>query len=262
MANFKMTEIKALISCLLLSPMILPLMAAVGLIFQKKVWVLRFVKLCLYLFLILSLPVTENIISGYWESIPPLQLKETQAFLPQAIVVIGGGIEYSAFEYPGAVTVTPGTMLRLRYAAKLAKETRLPVMTSGGVVPENIGISEASVMAEVLQTEFAVPATWQERQSRNTLENARFSRRILQQQGIDRIILVTQAYHMPRAELEFRKAGFQVLAAPTAAIHKSHSGFFGQDFLPSVKALDHAFLMEHEFMGMLWYSLQDLVNSR
>ena len=151
MADFKMTEIKALISSLLLSPLILPLMAAVGLMFQKKVWVLRFVKLCIYLFLILSLPVTENIISGYWESIPPFQLKQTETFLPQAIVVIGGGIQHSAFEYPGSVTVTPGTMLRLRYAAKIAKETNLPVMTSGGVVPDDIGVSEASVMADVLQ---------------------------------------------------------------------------------------------------------------
>jgi len=221
-----MTEIKALLSYLLLSPMILPLMAAIGLIFQNKALVLRFVKLCLYLFLILSLPVTENTISAYWENIAPLQLKQTQAFLPQAIVVIGGGIEYSAFEYAGAITVSPRTLLRVRYAAKLAKETRLPVLTSGGVMPENGGISEAAVMAETLQTEFAVPVAWQERESRNTLENARFSRRILEQQGIDRIILVTQAYHMPRAELEFRKAGFQVLAAPTAAMHKSHSGFF------------------------------------
>jgi uncharacterized SAM-binding protein YcdF (DUF218 family) len=198
-----------------------------------------------------------EIISRHWESIPPLQLNQTQAFLPQAIVVIGGGIEYSAFEYPGAVTVGPRTLLRLRYAAKLAKETRLPVLASGGVDPSNGGDSEAAVMAETLLTEFSVPVTWQERQSRNTLENARFSWRILQQQGIDRIILVTQAYHMPRAELEFRKAGFRVLAAPTAAIHKSHSGFFGQDFLPSVPALEHAVLLAHECVGMLWYRLHD-----
>ena len=257
MANFIMTEIKALISYLLLSPMILPLLAAVGLIFQKKVMALRFVKLCLYLFLLLSLPVTENTISAYWETIAPMQLKQTQDFLPQAIVVIGGGLQYSAFEYADAVTVSTRTLLRVRYAAKLAKETGLPVLTSGGEDPQNGGISEAALMAGVLQNEFAVPVAWQDRQSRNTSENARFSRRILQQQGIDNIILVTQAYHMPRAELEFRKVGFQVLTAPTAAIHKSHSGFFGQDFLPSVSALENAVLMMHEFVGMLWYRLHD-----
>jgi uncharacterized SAM-binding protein YcdF (DUF218 family) len=257
LAFFKMTEIKTLLSFLLLSPMILPLMAAVGLAFQKQTNILRFVKLCLYLFMVLSLPATENTLSGYWESSKPLQLQQTQEFLPQAIVVIGGGTETSAFEYEGAITVSPRTLIRLRYAAKLAKATHLPLLASGGVQAESRGVSEAALMANVLESEFAVPAVWQERESLNTHENARFSKRLLQQHGIDRIILVTQAYHMPRAELEFRKAGFQVLAAPTNFMHKTNNGFFWKSFMPSVYALENAFLLAHESVGMLWYGLHE-----
>jgi len=176
-------------------------------------------------------------------------------FLPQAIVVIGGGLDPAAVEYRSDATVKAGTLLRLRYAAKLARETGLPVMVSGGRSMDSTEASEAEIMASVLQEEFAVPVAWREAGSRNTAENARFSRNILRQQSIDRIILVTQAYHMPRAESEFRKAGFQVLAAPTAFFGRA-GGFSWFDWIPSVKALEQCFLLAHESVGMLWYSLR------
>ena len=53
-----------------------------------------------------------------------------------------------------------------------------------------------------------------EEQSRNTIENAVFSRLIADPKPGERWLLVTSAYHMPRAIAVFRAAGFLVEAYP------------------------------------------------
>ncbi|MDD4914747.1 MAG: YdcF family protein [Methylococcales bacterium] len=255
-----MSLIPSLLTLLILSPTVLLLVAMADLIYFKKrnLWLAKF---ALFLFLILSLPWVEEKLAWYWECFPALHEADVQNFRPQAIVVLGGGLERNAREYGDGPTVKPNTLLRLRYAAKLARQSGLPVLASGGHTLEHAAESEAEVMGRILQTEFSIPVVWQETASLTTLENARFSRRILQQQGIDRIMLVTQAYHMPRAEKEFRKAGFQVLAGPTdfkgSASPLENLLLNPVLWLPSVKALNTCFLLIHETVGMLWYSLKN-----
>ena len=53
-----------------------------------------------------------------------------------------------------------------------------------------------------------------EDKSRNTVENALFSKRLAQPKPGERWLLVTSAYHMPRSVGVFRKAGFPVEAYP------------------------------------------------
>jgi uncharacterized SAM-binding protein YcdF (DUF218 family) len=244
---------------LFLTPLFLVLLALMDLFFfrMRGFWLAR---LGLLGFFILSLPLLEQKLAWYWEYFPPLGAEDMQKFQPQAIVIIGGGIERNALEYGKAPTVKPNTLLRLRYAAKLSSQTGLPVLASGGSTLDHADESEAQLISQILQEEFAIPIVWQETHSQTTLENARLSREILRQKGIDRIILVTQAYHMPRAEKEFRKAGFQVLAGPTdfrgSADMIADAMFYPVLWIPSVKALETGFLLIHETVGMLWYSLK------
>lgn len=244
--------ILSILKSLLLPPIGLLLLAMLGLAFHKRKAGLPLARVSLLLLLILSLPFVVNKLARFWECFPALRSEQVEQFLPQAIVVIGGGLDHAASEYSSEWTVKSGTLLRLRYAAKLAKETGLPVLVSGGKMLASPDVSEARIMASVLQQEFTIPIVWQEAESQNTAENARLSRNMLRQQGIDRIILVTQAYHMPRAESEFRKAGFQVLPAPTAFIGRDLD-FSLFDWMPSVRAFEHVFLLAHESLGMFWY---------
>ena len=67
----------------------------------------------------------------------------------------------------------------------------------------------------VLHDEYALTPKWLDDQSRDTAENAAQMAALMRRDGIRRIALVTDATHIPRASEAFRKAGFDVLPAPT-----------------------------------------------
>jgi uncharacterized SAM-binding protein YcdF (DUF218 family) len=245
----------ALIYCiklLVLPPASLIILALLGLLLHKRkqgFWV-ALTSLCLLL--MLSLPVVVSQWARFWERFPPLEVSQIGLFKARAIVVIGGGAVLHADEYRSLQTVNYRTLLRIRYAAKLARELDLPILVSGGNVMGTEYFSEAQLMADVLEQEFNTPVAWLESKSRNTAENAQFTGRMLREFDINRILLITQAYHMPRAVLEFRKAGFEVLPAPTAFIG-GHSEMTVLDFLPSAATLMNSFLLAHEGLGVLWF---------
>ncbi|MBV2193864.1 MAG: YdcF family protein, partial [Azonexus sp.] len=146
------------------------------------------------------------------------------------------------------------SLIRLRHGARLARETQLPVLISGGR-PLNADNAEAAVMADILKNEFGVAVRWREEQSQDTAGNARQSAEILRSAGIGRIVLVTQAFHMPRARMLFEAAGLQVVPAPAHFVSKTGGGFATGDLLPSASALHHSFYALHEWLGIAWARL-------
>ncbi|WP_428357333.1 YdcF family protein [Methyloprofundus sp.] len=204
--------------------------------------------------LLLSLPIVEKKLAATQEIYPPLNVEALQAFAAQAIVVLGGGLRSPAPEYVGQVSLKDRTLARVRYAALLAKQTQLPVLVSGGKVFKKDLPAEAELMALVLRDEYNQTTRWQETQSRNTFENAQYTQKILSRQGVQRIILVTHAFHMRRAVEQFELQGFVVLPAPTGFFSRADVDIFS--FLPSAKALQHSSLVIHELMGRAWYKIR------
>lgn len=141
----------------------------------------------------------------------------------QAIVVIGGGTE------------------REWYAAKLQRETGLPLLVSG---------EEAIAMAKKI-TKLNAHIQWMEENSHTTEENAEFSANILRQNGVHRILLVTNANHMLRARMIFKYNGFAVIAAPVT--FSRHEPLSILDFMPSSRGLEHSRAPWHELLGILWF---------
>ncbi|HUV99147.1 MAG TPA: YdcF family protein [Gallionella sp.] len=170
-----------------------------------------------------------------------------------AIVILGGGTYFHAPEYSGQDTVSDATLVRLRYGAKLQRETGKPILVTGGK-PLGNSVSEAQQMRMSLEQDFGVPVRWTEGASDNTFENAQNSFRILQQAGIRRIYLVTHAWHMPRAAAVFRSAGFEVIEAPTAFTTRYQIDLL--TFLPRAESLRDSKIFVHEIIGLLWYRLK------
>ncbi len=201
----------------------------------------------------LSMPLTARLLLEQWEG-PAAPLPA--AADARAIIVLGGGKNYGAPEY-GGDTVLGATLVRLRYAAHLHRQTRLPVLVSGGS-PEGSAVTEAQAMRQVLEREFGVPVRWAEHGSANTLDNARLSYQVLAAEKIRTVYLVTHAWHMPRAKLAFERAGFQVIAAPTAFTTGYRITVL--DVLPDARALRDSALFFHEVLGMLWYRVRLLAS--
>jgi uncharacterized SAM-binding protein YcdF (DUF218 family) len=174
-----------------------------------------------------------------------------------AIVILGGGRQVSAPEY-GTTTLNPRSIERLRYGVWLSRETGLPMAFSGGIGrAETSGPSEAELAGQIAEREFRQPLRWQEAQSRDTHENALRSVLLLQGQGIERIVLVTHAYHMPRAMRNFEQAMARSAAKPAitlvaAPVARPKLGpWKANDWLPSLRGFEENYLALHELLGLL-----------
>lgn len=245
-----------IIKSLLLPPAIFLLLGIIGWCRYRRQYSRVLVMISFIALILCSMPVIVELLAKQWEAIPVLDREEVKHFEPQAIVVLGGGIKKSSPEYNEKFMLKPLTMDRVRYAGKLANEIGLPVLVTGGVPLKTDWPSEAELMATVLANEFSADVRWQENKSRNSAENARYSRDMLIGEGIDRIILVTHAYHMKRALSQFENNGFKVLPAPTGFISSFKTELSVLSFIPSATSMADCYLIAHEWMGMLWYKLR------
>jgi uncharacterized SAM-binding protein YcdF (DUF218 family) len=242
------------ISALLLPPLVFVVPALFGLALRR--WWPRFgTILCVLALLAL---VVLSTVAGARLLVTPLEAR-IEALSPdamkqaQAIVVLGGGRHKEAAEYTYLDSPSLNTLGRLRYAAHLHKQTGLPLLVTGGR-PDGGEESEAAVMARVLRQEFQVPVKWLEEDSLNTAQNAALSAGMLREAGIERILLVTDALHMPRAQQVFREQGLQVSAAPT--YYQSHDALQPHHYIPGARGLRLTYYAMHEWIGLLWYRLR------
>ena len=187
-------------------------------------------------------------------------LERVEAGLPQtpdfsaaqAIVVLGGDVHFGDGK---AVpdSLGPLSLERVLYAAEAYRRLHLPVAVSGGPV---LG-SDATVgglMKEALERDFAVPVTWNEDRSRTTRENADFTARLMQSEGIATVVLVSHSWHLARGLWVFERAGLQPLPwpAPRSVVRLRRI----DDFLPSIAALHDSFYALHEMFGGIYYRLR------
>ena len=203
---------------------------------------------------LMSLPVMVEWGARALETAPPLAREDWSSLAQHAdaIVVLGSGRERGDPAW-GSDQPTGIGLERQRYAARLAKASGLPVLTSGGL---HYGTppSEAELMAVSMRDDFGVTVRWKEERSRTTWENAQMSAEILLPEGIKRVVVVTQAWHMPRAVWSFEKAGFSVVPAPV--------GFLGQDnarplggWMPEFKSVWQSGQLLNEAVGQVGYRL-------
>lgn len=244
------------LALLLTPPGVIVLIAALGFLLQLK-W--RFlgglvVAASLAALWVLSLPLTGRYLLASLESgVAPLVLAADAKPEAQAIVVLGASRYPAAPEY-GEDTIGSYALERLRYAAHLHRRTGLPILVSGGA-PFGEEVPEAMLMQKALEHDFRAKPKWVEADSRNTAESARLSKKILDAEGIRRVYLVTHAWHMPRAEWAFVRAGFMVTPAPTAFATLGREDLGPLGYLPSPRGLAMSSTALRERLGLRWYKL-------
>ena len=182
------------------------------------------------------------------------------------MVVLGGGTE-SAIP-PRTTVEINGAGDRVLYAAKLYRDGKAErILLSGGSIEwlNNGSTTPADDMAAILM-DIGIPdyALIIENTSRNTYENALYTREILEEEEIEQILLVTSAMHMPRAVALFEKQGFEVIPVPTDfSVTEKVTSDSGVDFLskfidilPNASNLSLTTNAIKEYLGFAMYKIQ------
>jgi uncharacterized SAM-binding protein YcdF (DUF218 family) len=168
------------------------------------------------------------------------------------IILLGGGVYGKAPDLTGQGFPADGMLPRLITAARLQKRLGVPVLVSGGKVFDHLE-AEAPVVARVL-ADLGVPEKKivLEENSRDTSENARYTKRILDRKGFRSPLLVTSAYHMPRSVLLFTKAGIHATAVPAGFRTWEGKTYHWVDYLPTADGLARSTTALREFLGLAW----------
>ncbi len=135
---------------------------------------------------------------------------------PEGIILLGGMISPDVSSARDTVALNEAAE-RITATAELARrypEARI-VMTGGsGALIFDEGAEAIFAVRQLEALGVGYERITAEEQSRNTVENAVFSRLVANPKPGERWLLVTSAYHMPRAMGVFRAAGFPVEAYP------------------------------------------------
>jgi uncharacterized SAM-binding protein YcdF (DUF218 family) len=149
------------------------------------------------------LPRPQTLLQILENRFPPW--RDSGAQIVAGIIVVGG-TDLSRWTPDG------NSALRVRATADLAKQfpSAKIIYSGGGSTPSEAEQGRTILIQLGIEPNRIVVET----QSRSTAENARFSRELVHLKGPDRWVLVTSAFHMPRAIGSFRAAGFSVEAYP------------------------------------------------
>jgi uncharacterized SAM-binding protein YcdF (DUF218 family) len=150
-----------------------------------------------------------------------------------------------------------GAVDRVYKAAALYRARKAPVVivTAGNQPWSESHWSEAQLIRELLM-EWQVPrnAILLENQSRNTRENALFSKRIIDKINCKQPLLVTSSAHMARSVAAFKSVGISVFPVSTDINAVYQQGFSPTDFLPDAGALSATSNALREWLGQQVYA--------
>jgi uncharacterized SAM-binding protein YcdF (DUF218 family) len=181
---------------------------------------------------------------------------------------MGGGTKTA--EYPRPIVELNEAGDRMMYGAWLYHQGKADhiLLTGGNVFTDTNSVEppEAYDMLMIMRM-LSVPeeAIWLETESRNSYENALYSRPLLVAADVDEIMLVTSALHMPRSVALFQKQGFTVIPMPTDFLVTEQSWrlvtaptFMGQlgNVLPTVENLQGTTGALKEYIGWVIYRWQ------
>ncbi len=171
------------------------------------------------------------------------------------IVLLGGGHAADP-NIPVTSQISEESLARLVECVRIHRLIAgSKIILSGGAVYD--AVSEAATFAKAAAIlHVNARDIILEELSRDTEEEAENIRPIV---GQDRFILVTSAYHMPRAMAIFNKAGLKPIPAPTNHFIKERQARAPEDFYPSSMGLMKAEHAVHEYLGLLWFRMRNML---
>ncbi len=189
---------------------------------------------------------------------PPMPMAANEKY--DVGIVLGGMTSYDRVNKEGHFNMSSDRFIQ---TALLYKKGHIKkIIASGGqngIFSED-NFMEADFIAKNL-IDLGIPEEdiLIENQSKNTIENARFSKEIMDRNGgiKTKAVLITSAFHIPRATLTFEQAGIAVRPYPCAfSMLPSAIEFTGASMIPASWAMDSWGSFFRELMGMTYLKLK------
>jgi uncharacterized SAM-binding protein YcdF (DUF218 family) len=189
---------------------------------------------------------------------PPMPMAANEKY--DIGIVLGGMTSYDRVNKQGHFNMSSDRFIQtaLLYKKGYIKK----IIASGGQngMFSDDDFMEADFVAKNL-IDLGIPAKdiWIENQSKNTLENAQFSKQIIDRNGgiKTKAVLITSAFHIPRATLSFEQAGISVRPYPCAfSMLPSATRFSIATMIPASWAMENWGGFFKEMIGMTYLKLK------
>ena len=236
---------------LIVSPLFLVLaLFILGIIINSKKISLSAIILLIFC----SLPVISNKLKSYLESDFEL-IHIDNAESADAIVVLSGMVKTVKFK--NKINYEWGEAVdRIFAGVELIKANKAPTLIfTRGKLPWSRGIPEGEYLRDIA-IKLGVPDNniLLTENVENTDQEAKAVIKLFSKKN-PKILLVTSAFHMPRAQKVFMEAGFAVLPFPVD-FQNSSSKFTIMDFIPSANAFGDTSFFIREMIGRLYYEIK------
>jgi len=221
-----------------------------GIVFRSRISGI----LAISILIICSLPIFSNKLITYLESEYILS-DASSAKTADAIVVLSGmvrtinGKKGLSYEWNEASD-------RIFAGIELIKKNKAPIMVlTGGKLPWSAGKPEGEYLRDVA-IKYGVPNKniLLTENVENTDQEAKAVAELLNKAS-PRIILVTSAFHMPRAQKVFEAAGINIESFPVDFLSGAEK-YTIVNFIPSAKAFNQTSFFIRELIGRLYYNLK------
>ena len=194
----------------------------------------------------------------YWEQ-KPIILAPRQHY--DVAIVLGGGIVDEAMK-PANRVHFDATADRLLQAEQLYKSKKISkILISAGPLYKKHEGEAALAKKYLVETGIPEQDILVEKRSRNTHENALYSKKILEENGLStaKLLLISSSYHLMRAQLCFQKEGLQTTPFP-CDMQSTYSSFLSTDLIiPDEAAFGIWYDLLKEWFGLLMYKIMGYI---
>ena len=258
-----MAEFPSFFSSYLVSLIVPQNLALFLLVLAAVLFIIRFKRLARLLLLsaalwlgLWSLPITSIKVGSFLEQQYAISSIE-QLPNSDAIVVLGGNTAANRLNWFEEEVDRNSVHRRLDTAEALYVAGKAPVIIVSGGANEG-PVSEARGMEASLRN-MGVPAEAiiREDRSQTTWENALYTKQTIKEQGINSVLVVTSALHMPRAMGVFKSLGIKAYAAqnpPQIQVPQNKPDF--NPYLPNMRALAASRSIIKEYLGYWVYQFR------
>ncbi|MGZ3853618.1 MAG: YdcF family protein [Flavisolibacter sp.] len=172
-------------------------------------------------------------------------------------ILLGGMVSYNQHEDKGYFNPAADRFIQTALLFKKGHINKVIVAAGNGYITKNNFREALFIKERLIQIGIPAEEIYTDTSSRNTLENARFSKKIIDSFHIPGpYLLISSAMHLPRAEKVFKKAGLNTDLYPCDFVAKRTSNNFFEDYmLPSSYALPQWDAFIKEWVGIITYKL-------